>query len=104
MLAVPLSAWPAPERGRVVVAREPDRAKAVAACLDALEFRACEGRDVALFRLDGGKHRGAIGPAEGLAIERLVAISAPATAGLRQHDREVDLVQSFEHDRCNAVT
>ncbi|PYM82918.1 MAG: hypothetical protein DME13_16705, partial [Candidatus Rokuibacteriota bacterium] len=48
MLAVPLSAWPAPERGRVVVAREPDRAKAVAACLDALEFRACEGRDVAL--------------------------------------------------------
>ncbi|PYO49741.1 MAG: hypothetical protein DMD84_17585, partial [Candidatus Rokuibacteriota bacterium] len=48
MLAVPLSAWPAPERGRVVVAREPDRARAVAACLDALEFRACEGRDVAL--------------------------------------------------------
>src|SRR5260370_41843542 len=48
MLAVPPSAWPAPERGRVVVAREPDRAKAVAACLEALEFRACEGRDVAL--------------------------------------------------------
>ena len=48
VLAAPLSAWPAPERGRVVVAREPDRAKAVAACLDALQFRACEGRDVAL--------------------------------------------------------
>ena len=48
LLAGPLRAWPAPERGRVVIAREPDRAKAVAACLEALEFRACEGRDVAL--------------------------------------------------------
>src|SRR5437867_11945870 len=48
VMATPLSAWPAPERGRVVVAREADRARAVAACLDALEFRACEGRGVAV--------------------------------------------------------
>ena len=48
VMATPLSAWPAPERGKVVVAREADRAKAVAACLEALEFRACEGRDVAV--------------------------------------------------------
>ncbi len=48
ILAAPLRASPAPEGGRVVVAREPSRAKAVAACLEALEFRACEGRDVAL--------------------------------------------------------
>src|SRR5262249_40073069 len=48
MLATPLSAWPAPERGRVVVARETDRAKAVAACLEALEFNACRGRGVAV--------------------------------------------------------
>jgi uncharacterized protein (DUF362 family) len=48
VVATPLSAWPAPERGRVVVAREADRAKAVAACLEALEFSACAGRDVAV--------------------------------------------------------
>ena len=48
LTARPLSAWAAPDRARVVVARESDRAKAVAACLEALEFRACEGRDVAL--------------------------------------------------------
>ena len=38
-------------------------------------LRRLEGRDVALFRLDGGKHRGAIGPAEGVAIERLVTLA-----------------------------
>ena len=48
VLAAPLSAWPAPERGRVVVARDADRAKAVAACLEALEFNACSGRGVAV--------------------------------------------------------
>jgi uncharacterized protein (DUF362 family) len=48
VVGTPLSAWPAPERARVVVAREADRAKAIAACLDALEFHACDGRDVAL--------------------------------------------------------
>jgi uncharacterized protein (DUF362 family) len=48
VLATPLSAWPAPERGRVVVARETDRAKAVAACLEALDFTACSGRGVAV--------------------------------------------------------
>src|SRR5205085_6503529 len=48
VMATPLSAWPAPERGKVVVVRESNRAKAVAACLDALEFRACEGRGVAI--------------------------------------------------------
>ena len=47
------------------------RASAAAtACL-----RELDGRDVALFRLDGGKHRGAIGPAEGVAIERLVTLA-----------------------------
>src|SRR5687768_6877857 len=35
-------------------------------------LRRLEGRDIAFFRLDGGKHRGAIGPPEGVAIERLV--------------------------------
>ena len=48
VLATPVSAWPAPERGRVVVVREANRAKAVAACLEALEFSACEGCGVAL--------------------------------------------------------
>jgi len=38
-------------------------------------IRRLEGRDVALFRLDGGKHRGAIGPAEGVALERLVTLA-----------------------------
>ncbi|HTC80960.1 MAG TPA: carboxyl transferase domain-containing protein, partial [Acidimicrobiia bacterium] len=38
-------------------------------------LRRLEGRDVALFRLDGGKHRGAIGPPEGLTIERLVTLA-----------------------------
>src|SRR5437763_13671152 len=38
-------------------------------------LRRLEGRDVALFRLDGGKHRGAIGPAEGVALERLVTLA-----------------------------
>ena len=37
-------------------------------------LRQLEGRDVALFRLDGGKHRGAIGPPEGVVIERLVSM------------------------------
>jgi len=48
VLPTPLSAGPAPPRARVVVAREPDRAKAVEACLDALPFKACAGRDVAV--------------------------------------------------------
>src|SRR2546423_7360348 len=38
-------------------------------------LRPLEGHDVALFRLDGGKHRGAIGPPEGVAIERLVTLA-----------------------------
>jgi uncharacterized protein (DUF362 family) len=48
LMARPLAAWSAPDRARVVIARERDRARAVAACLDALEFRACEGLGVAL--------------------------------------------------------
>ena len=48
MIARPLSAWSAPDQARVVLARESDRAKAIAECLEALEFRACDGRDVAL--------------------------------------------------------
>jgi propionyl-CoA carboxylase beta chain len=38
-------------------------------------LRRLDGRDVALFRLDGGKHRGAIGPAEGVALERVVGLA-----------------------------
>jgi acetyl-CoA carboxylase carboxyltransferase component len=34
-----------------------------------------DGRPVALFRLEGGPHRGALGPAEGEAIERLVQVA-----------------------------
>jgi uncharacterized protein (DUF362 family) len=37
-----------PARGRVVVVATPDRARAVDACLDALDFKACTGRDVAI--------------------------------------------------------
>ena len=37
-----------PARGRVVVVVQPDRAKAVAACLEAFDFKACEGKDVAV--------------------------------------------------------
>jgi hypothetical protein len=43
------------------------RSPAVAASL-----RRLEGRQVAFFRLEGGKHRGAIGPPEGEAMERTV--------------------------------
>jgi acetyl-CoA carboxylase carboxyltransferase component len=38
-------------------------------------LRRLEGRDVAFFRLDGGKHRGAIGPTEGVVLERLVTLA-----------------------------
>ncbi|HEY1636718.1 MAG TPA: carboxyl transferase domain-containing protein [Acidimicrobiales bacterium] len=34
-----------------------------------------DGRPVGLFRLEGGPHRGALGPAEGEAIERLVQVA-----------------------------
>ena len=43
-----LAAPPAPARARVVVAAESDRARAIAACLGALDFEACAGRDVAV--------------------------------------------------------
>lgn len=48
--AVParLIAWAAPARGRVVVASGPDRARAVGACLETLDFRGCDGRHVAV--------------------------------------------------------
>jgi acetyl-CoA carboxylase carboxyltransferase component len=45
------------------------RSPAVAASL-----RRLEGRQVAFFRLEGGKHRGAIGPPEGEAMERTVRL------------------------------
>jgi propionyl-CoA carboxylase beta chain len=35
-------------------------------------LRRLDGRPVAFFRLDGGKHRGAIGPPEGIVLERIV--------------------------------
>jgi uncharacterized protein (DUF362 family) len=37
-----------PPRARVVVVKSSDRARAVAACLDALDFRGCRGGDVAV--------------------------------------------------------
>jgi len=37
-----------PARSRVVVVKQSDRAKAVAACFEAFAFRACDGRDVAV--------------------------------------------------------
>jgi uncharacterized protein (DUF362 family) len=48
VVATPLVALAAPGSARVVVVRTQDRARAVAACLDALEFSACAGRPVAL--------------------------------------------------------
>ena len=39
------------------------------------EVTELDGRPVALFRLEGGEHRGAIGPAEGLTVERLVRVA-----------------------------
>jgi uncharacterized protein (DUF362 family) len=47
-LARPLTARAAPSSARVVVVRETDRARAVAACLEATEFQACEARPVAV--------------------------------------------------------
>ncbi len=35
-------------------------------------LRRLDGRPVAFFRLEGGKHRGAIGPPEGIVLERIV--------------------------------
>ncbi|MGH9001273.1 MAG: acyl-CoA carboxylase subunit beta [Acidimicrobiia bacterium] len=46
---------------------------AVTACLTRLD-----GRDVAYFRLEGGKRAGAVGPAEGKALERLVRLAVDA--------------------------
>ncbi|OLC14021.1 MAG: hypothetical protein AUH29_11400 [Candidatus Rokubacteria bacterium 13_1_40CM_69_27] len=43
-----MAAAPGSGGARVFVVREPDRAKAVAACLDAAAFTACQGRDVAI--------------------------------------------------------
>ena len=37
-----------------------------------------DGRRVAWFRLDGGQHRGAIGPTEGQVIERTVRLALEA--------------------------
>ncbi|MBI2493360.1 MAG: DUF362 domain-containing protein [Candidatus Rokubacteria bacterium] len=47
-LPTPLAAAQAPAKGRVVVVKQADRAKAVASCFEALDFKACEGRDVAV--------------------------------------------------------
>jgi uncharacterized protein (DUF362 family) len=43
-----LTAGPAPAGARVVVVREPDRARAVAACFEAVDFAAAAGRDVGI--------------------------------------------------------
>ncbi len=43
-----LEAAPAPLKARVIVVGERDRAKAVAACFEAFDFKACAGRDVAV--------------------------------------------------------
>lgn len=106
-----LIAGPALKRGRVVVVRESDRVKAVEACLDALEFKACAGRDVAVKAnfnsddpfpasthpatlgtlLDALKRRGDGGPEQGkraapgvfLASDDRCALDAAAIALLR---------------------
>lgn len=58
-------------------------------------LRRLDGREVAFFRLDGGKHRGAIGPPEGATLERLVGLAAEfglpvvgvlATSGAEVHE------------------
>jgi acetyl-CoA carboxylase carboxyltransferase component len=41
----------------------------------AASLRRLDGRQVAFFRLEGGKHRGAIGPPEGEAMERTVRLA-----------------------------
>jgi uncharacterized protein (DUF362 family) len=43
-----LAAAPPPPSARVFVVKQADRARAVAACLEAAAFRACEGRDVSV--------------------------------------------------------
>ena len=40
------------------------------------EITELDGRTVAVFRLGGGEHRGALGPSEGLTIERLVEVAS----------------------------
>jgi len=48
VLPTALVAEEPPARSRVVVVKQGDRAKAVAACFEAFAFRACDGRDVAV--------------------------------------------------------
>jgi len=43
-----LTAGVSPARGRVAVVKQPDRARAVAACMEAFDFKACEGKAVAV--------------------------------------------------------
>ena len=45
-IPTPLTALAAPAKGRVFAVARTDRATAVTACLDALDFKACAGRDV----------------------------------------------------------
>lgn len=47
-LGTRLEAAPASGKARVIVVGGRDRAKAVAACFEAFDFKACEGRDVAV--------------------------------------------------------
>jgi acetyl-CoA carboxylase carboxyltransferase component len=58
-------------------------------------LRRLDGREVAFFRLEGGKHRGAIGPPEGVVLERLVRqatdlglpiVGVLATSGAEIHE------------------
>jgi uncharacterized protein (DUF362 family) len=47
-LPTPLTAQTPPRRGRVVVVRDADRAKAVTACFEAVAVASCAGREVAV--------------------------------------------------------
>ena len=50
--------------------------------------REIDGRPVSWFRIDGGKHHGAIGTAEGEAIERAVHLAGRARHPARRRDRQ----------------
>ena len=53
------------------------------------EVRELDGRSVSWFRLDGGKHRGAIGTAEGETIERAVRLAVELGIPLVGRDRQL---------------
>lgn len=128
LLPARLVAGPAPKRGRVVVARQPDRARAVEACLDALVFTACAGRDVAIKAnfnsadpfpasthpatlgalLDGLKRRGAasltLGERSGMGDTRRVLDRTGAAALVAKAGGRVIVLDDVERDGWRPYT